>query len=106
MGADPKYTTLSGFSSGGVFSTALFVAHSETFKGVGLHDNFPYAIGDIIPSDCVNVTPEEEPNCFDPEYISTETLSIAKSGKYESDSLDNIKDSPVFIFSQGADPLV
>ena len=44
MGADPKYTMLTGFSSGGFFSSDLQVIYSETFKGMGAADAGLYAM--------------------------------------------------------------
>lgn len=36
MGADPGYTTISGFSGGSYMTDNLKVIYSDTFKGAGL----------------------------------------------------------------------
>lgn len=47
MGADPTYTTISGFSGGAFMADVMLVASSETFKGMATHAGGPYGIGDF-----------------------------------------------------------
>ena len=44
MGADPKYTTVSGISNGGNMATTMHVTNSETFKGLALVDSYTYGM--------------------------------------------------------------
>lgn len=48
LNADPMYTTVSGWSGGSGFANNVHVAHSATFKGVGLINGGPYAIGEYL----------------------------------------------------------
>ena len=96
MGADPNYTTISGYSSGAEMANTLFVAHSETFKGAGFHDGLPYGVQVDHPAVCMNaaVTPDDfSPTCFDAEVIGNQTLDVAKNAEsygYKIDPLSNI----------------
>lgn len=38
MGADPSYTTISGYSAGTFLGQSVYVSHSSTFKGAAFHD--------------------------------------------------------------------
>ena len=69
MGADPKYTTVSGFSAGSFMADTMYVTHSETFKGAGLHDGGPYGLDVNHPSSCLLATPDKEPTCFDQTLV-------------------------------------
>ena len=42
LGADPRYTTISGFSGGAYVANDLKVIYSDTFKGAALLSGGPY----------------------------------------------------------------
>lgn len=72
MGADPKYTTVSGYSSGAEMTNTLLIAHSETFKGAGIQDGIPYGVAVQHPDYCMfsGDNPDKFPaTCFDAEVI-------------------------------------
>jgi hypothetical protein len=49
MGADPDYTTVSGFSSGSFMADNLNVIYSSTFKAAGLIAGGPYNSAGYYP---------------------------------------------------------
>ena len=49
LGADPNFTTVSGFSCGSFMATNLNVVYSDTFKGAGLISGGPYMTDKYYP---------------------------------------------------------
>lgn len=48
MGADPTYTTVSGFSGGSLMSDQLHVIYSETFKGAAVFSGASISALDVV----------------------------------------------------------
>jgi hypothetical protein len=104
MGADPDYTTLSGFSGGCFMADNLNIIHSSTFKAVGLMAGGTYQSAIYYPSGGIgnfpgSATEEDIGVLWSPEEFAEESVSRANANADLGliDDLSNLENKPVYI---------
>jgi poly(3-hydroxybutyrate) depolymerase len=91
MGADPTYTTISGFSSGAFMTDIVHVVHSETFKGAALLAGGPWITQDLYGPDLM-VDVER-----DVAAAAIVELTDQYSADGKIDDTSNLENHPVFL---------
>ncbi len=109
LGADLSRTSVSGLSSGGFMTAQFHVAYSDTLVGAGIIAGGPfYCSGSFEGSSFLtNATT----NCMNPLGFGPDPkILLAKAKEFERegkiDSLSNLKDDRVYLFSGVADTTV
>lgn len=110
-GADIQKTSVSGLSSGAFMTSQLYVAFSNIMVGAGIVAGGPYlcakswsdnTLMENATTTCMDpLTPSVGPNT--PSLVQ-QTSSLASSGKI--DTLDNLKNDRIYIFSGQNDDTV
>ena len=96
------YTTVSGWSGGSGFANNVHVVHSETFKGVGVINGGPYAVGEYL--DIGGIFQYKQTG----SSMATESVKYANqmSSEGKIDNVSNLNNAPVVIFSSGLDSIM
>jgi hypothetical protein len=101
FGADPSYTTLSGWSGGAFMANNLHVIYSDTFKGVGMVNGGGYSTGEFLDNAGIFQ--------YDLESSEIADKSVEFAQKFSDlgqiDNILNLKDQPVMIYTHGLDDL-
>lgn len=111
LGADIEQTSVSGLSSGAFMTSQLYVVYSDIMVGAGIVAGGPYLCAKSWATNtlmqnattaCMNpLTPAVGPNT--PHLVQL-TQSLANAG--DIDSLDNLKNDHIYIFSGQNDKTV
>ena len=104
MGADPRYTTASGYAGGANMADLLQVIYSEDFHGVAMINGGPYNIMHYADVSELDVFVERE---FYLNFTTQASHSVGLAKRsFERgliDDLGNITDIPVLILSETKD---
>lgn len=103
LNADISKTTISGLSSGAFMAVQMHVAHSATFKGIGVFAGGPYFCSEGKFENAVKrcMTAETLPNAED---LAEWTKTLAKTKKI--DPVENLTETKVWLLSGTADKTV